>query len=758
MSLSLKLYGYYDKFLKLLGQDDKGGIKGWYRDTTRIQDVPKDVSTAALTSDVENSIRILTDEPTNDAPDFKKYTNQLSKLIVNSIPRFTVGIYGGWGTGKTTIMKMIKDEIDRNHSDKVKTVWFDAWRYEKEQYSAMVPLLRTISLSLRNTIENSKDSKKKYILTKLEGHVSKLGGAILRHTNVNITANVGAGSGGVQSDIGKIMDDYKSDGSIIHGQERIYFHKHITDHLQEELQKIRKIEEYDFRLVFFVDDLDRCTPERALELLESIKTFFDIEGIVYVIGIDPTTIDSLIQTKYGKETKVDGMDYLQKIVQLPFQVPVWSPVDLSKTISAMIERAGMNMSEFEPILKQTSTELIINAADLNPRDIKRFVNSIILATYVYEHDIKDIEKLIAVQAFYFHGSKWIDFLKLLFPYKNRIEFLKDFISLNEKQSSERQGLTLEDLKKIRAGYEDQEKKSTSLDKPILEIYKKLVELDDEDLLIFLRASASALIKIDRIEKYLRAVEETNLPNKRKSSFDIDSEEQLKLLRDINYSKEQLRKKKVEDFNLWHRMTNISLIHLPYENFHRSELNSIDLNDAFLFKVVLNDSNLSNANLGGADLSNAYLSRADLTYANLSGAKLLGADLGGADLSNADLTYANLSGADLSYANLSGAHLSNANLEDANLSGAILVHNKYEKSINKNTNFDNAVIDNPEYIKYLHSDGAQNIPNEIKSKQELRSLLQKRNIGKDYSINDLLDLSDLKWEEKEKQEEEEGASE
>ena len=58
----------------------------------------------------------------------------------------------------------------------------------------------------------------------------------------------------------------------------------------------------------------------------------------------------------------------------------------------MITRAGMNVSEFEPILKQTSTELIINATHLNPRDVKRFVNSIILATYIYDHDIKDIEE------------------------------------------------------------------------------------------------------------------------------------------------------------------------------------------------------------------------------------------------------------------------------------------------------------------------------------------------------------------------------
>ena len=40
------------------------------------------------------------------------------------------------------------------------------------------------------------------------------------------------------------------------------------------------------RIVVFIDDLDRCMPEKAVEVLESIKTFFDIEGMIYVIGMD----------------------------------------------------------------------------------------------------------------------------------------------------------------------------------------------------------------------------------------------------------------------------------------------------------------------------------------------------------------------------------------------------------------------------------------------------------------------------------------
>lgn len=440
---------------------------------------------------LNSNINIVIDAPTKDASDFQKYAMQLSKLIVNknSTPRFTVGIYGGWGTGKTTVMQMIKDEIDGNYSDNVQTVWFDAWRFEKEQHSAMVPLLRTIILTLKNTKMNSKDSEKKKILTRIEKQFTKIGGAIIRNTTVNVGANIGANIE-AQVDIGKSIDDYKSDGSFLHGQERIYFHKHITDNLKEELQKIRKQSKYnDFKIVVFVDDLDRCIPDRALELLESIKSFFDIEGIVYVIGIDPSTIDPIIKTKYGEDSKINGMHYLQKIVQLPFQIPVWDATVLSKKIRTMIASTGMPISDFESILKETSTELIIKAAQLNPRDIKRFVNSIILATYVYEHDIKDIEKIIAVQAFYFRGSGWLKFLRLLIPYKNRIQFLKHFILLIEKESEKNNVLALVDLKKIT--HDDIQEKGPILDQQTLEIYKKLVELDEShktDLLQWLGSS------------------------------------------------------------------------------------------------------------------------------------------------------------------------------------------------------------------------------------------------------------------------------
>jgi ABC-type phosphate/phosphonate transport system ATPase subunit len=66
--------------------------------------------------------KIIIDQPASDVPDFKKYSERLSQIIANSKPQFKVGIFGGWGTGKTTMMKMIENEIKKNYSDVATTL------------------------------------------------------------------------------------------------------------------------------------------------------------------------------------------------------------------------------------------------------------------------------------------------------------------------------------------------------------------------------------------------------------------------------------------------------------------------------------------------------------------------------------------------------------------------------------------------------------------------------------------------------------
>ena len=112
------------------------------------------------------------------------------------------------------------------------------------------------------------------------------------------------------------------------------------------------------------------------------------------------------------------------------------------------------------------------------------------------HEIDDIEKIIVIQAFYFHGDKWIEFLKLLIPYKQRIAFLTHFILWLEKESKNISNLY--DLKNILADNKNLEKDNyiykSLAEKSLLDIYKKLIDIDDNELFTFLRVSKETLLK------------------------------------------------------------------------------------------------------------------------------------------------------------------------------------------------------------------------------------------------------------------------
>ena len=87
------------------------------------------------------------------------------------------------------------------------------------------------------------------------------------------------------------------------------------------------------RLIVFVDDLDRCLPEKAIEVLEAIKLFLEVPGVVFVLGMDREVVERGIEARYGHffygdgmaqgavELPISGDSYLQKIVQIPFHLP-----------------------------------------------------------------------------------------------------------------------------------------------------------------------------------------------------------------------------------------------------------------------------------------------------------------------------------------------------------------------------------------------------------------------------------------------------
>lgn len=89
----------------------------------------------------------------------------------------------------------------------------------------------------------------------------------------------------------------------------------------------------------FIDDLDRCVPEKAIEVMEAIKLFLDAEGCIFILGIDKKVISSGVRLKYGNlrdekgKALISGEEYLEKIIQFTFILPPILDDNLEKFIN-----------------------------------------------------------------------------------------------------------------------------------------------------------------------------------------------------------------------------------------------------------------------------------------------------------------------------------------------------------------------------------------------------------------------------------------
>ena len=119
------------------------------------------------------------------------------------------------------------------------------------------------------------------------------------------------------------------------------------------------------RVVIFIDDLDRCLPEKALQILEAIKTFLDVEGCIFVLGINPRGISEILKEKY-KDLTPD--EYIEKIIQLSFQLPPIEEEDIKHFI--------YNMEDVDQDFYKPYLDMIVEGTKPNPRKIKRVCNLI----------------------------------------------------------------------------------------------------------------------------------------------------------------------------------------------------------------------------------------------------------------------------------------------------------------------------------------------------------------------------------------------
>ena len=116
-------------------------------------------------------------------------------------------------------------------------------------------------------------------------------------------------------------------------------------------------------MAVFIEDLDRCSPEQAIQVLDAIKMFVDIPGCVYILGLDVDVVQKAVASKYVDDPTAQR-DYIAKIIQIPFQLP-----PLTRTEMRMfLENLKLDLPN------RLCNDVFVTGLVENPRELKRTIN------------------------------------------------------------------------------------------------------------------------------------------------------------------------------------------------------------------------------------------------------------------------------------------------------------------------------------------------------------------------------------------------
>jgi formylglycine-generating enzyme required for sulfatase activity len=311
---------------------------------------------------------------------FDEFAVTLARLISSPLTHtpIVIGVSGPWGSGKTTLLKrvMIKlnetekkkkpSFVNETESDKsfrtCKTVWFDAWKYNDEG-KLLVAFVRVILGTMK------KDGLKNKVKAIWEDpHQPKYD---LLSMFVN-AFQLKFGGLGTEFQIKLDPQGHKEESPFAS-------HTAFFDHFDETFERLlatwvhgkdyEKIQDKKGALVVFIDDLDRCLPEKMIQVLESVKLFLDKPGCIFVIGAHTQVVQDAVKKFYVDMTAETASDYLEKIIQLRFELP---PI-LEGQMGDFITATGLPQESLE------NWETIVAGAEVNPRKVKTFLNDLNLA-------------------------------------------------------------------------------------------------------------------------------------------------------------------------------------------------------------------------------------------------------------------------------------------------------------------------------------------------------------------------------------------
>jgi hypothetical protein len=263
----------------------------------------------------------------NDSLDRQPYVRFIATMLDKTTGPFTISLDSPWGTGKTATIRMLKalmEEMD------YKCLYFNAWKADHIS-DPLIPLVSEI------VGEGQKETDVDPAFAKVKKTVGKLGRIVLHvGTKVASAGLVDAGdvaeailAEGAGRALDTVVDSYLKQEELV-------------NQLREELElavSLLPSKQQKEKLIFFVDELDRCRPTFAVDLLERIKHIFDVPNVIFVLSLDAEQLSASVKSVYGEG--FDSHRYLQRFFDLSFNLPAVSSKDFVKETIVRSDFSGV---------------------------------------------------------------------------------------------------------------------------------------------------------------------------------------------------------------------------------------------------------------------------------------------------------------------------------------------------------------------------------------------------------------------------------
>ena len=289
-------------------------------------------------------------ETKSDFIDFQHLVRAVTSIVDNdNLLPCSIGVFGDWGSGKSSLMKMIEEKyLDE---EGVLVINFNGWLFEGYEDTKTVLMSRIVDEIIK---ERTLDKKALKIAAKLLRKIDliKLGRSAIKHGIGYLTMGPGglAVTGSTEA-IQKLSEmDYEKyikekqnsdDPDEVLRTNIQEFHLNFEELINE--TNIKKV-------VVFIDDLDRCSHDTVIGTLEAIKLFLFAKNTAFIIGADERLIKYAVRRRFpeipGDNSEV-GRDYLEKLIQYPIRIPPLSDLELTIYVNLLFTNLFIDPGKFE---------------------------------------------------------------------------------------------------------------------------------------------------------------------------------------------------------------------------------------------------------------------------------------------------------------------------------------------------------------------------------------------------------------------------